>query len=130
MFGIDHILSCGLQQKDFKVVRLVSDLLIAATDTTSITATWLLYILSQHQHIQAIFLLEVQKNFPLAQEVVRKELPKDNSIGTSQQVMKEPYTMDWLMYTYIHAYLEIPIPEVLKKQHIRCQGCKDTRGVC
>ena len=40
--------------KDFEVVRLVSDLLIAATDTTSITATWLLYILSQHQHIQVI----------------------------------------------------------------------------
>ena len=41
-------------RKDFEVVRLVSDLLIAATDTTSITATWLLYILSQHQHIQVI----------------------------------------------------------------------------
>ena len=35
-----------------EVVRLVSDLLIAATDTTSLTATWVLYILSQHPHIQ------------------------------------------------------------------------------
>ena len=43
-----------------KVVRLVSDLLIAATDTTSITATWLLYILSQHQHIQVISILDGQ----------------------------------------------------------------------
>ena len=35
-----------------EVVRLVSDLLIAATDTTSLTATWVLYILSQNPHIQ------------------------------------------------------------------------------
>ena len=45
-----------LSQRDhyfnLEVVRLVSDLLIAATDTTSLTATWVLYILSQNPHIQ------------------------------------------------------------------------------
>ena len=83
--------------KPFKVVRLVSDLLIAASDTTSITATWVLYILSQHQHIQVVHIADGKTILFPPQEGVRKELPKDNSIVTSQQVEQNPNRMPYAL---------------------------------
>ena len=84
--------------KSAKVVRLVSDLLIAATDTTSITATWVLHILSQHKHIQVFSLCIADGKVYPPQEGVRKEGQRDNTSVTSDQVALNPsrtsYTLD------------------------------------
>ena len=75
----------------------MSDLLIAATDTTSITATWVLYILSQHQHIQVMHIADGNTILCPPQEGVRKELPTDSSIVTSQQVAQNPSRMPYTL---------------------------------
>ena len=76
----------------------MSDLLIAATDTTSITATWVLHILSQQKHIQVVGLCIADGKVYPPQEGVRKEGQRDNTIVTSDQVALNPsrtsYTLD------------------------------------
>ena len=48
-------IAAGMEERGFtreEVVRLVADLLVAAADTTSLTAAWTLHILASHPEIQ------------------------------------------------------------------------------
>lgn len=44
------VCSQGMSEED--VERFTADLLLAAIDTTSVTALWLLYVLASHEDVQ------------------------------------------------------------------------------
>ena len=56
--GMVHTLKC-LNVGEEDIVRIIVDLLLAASDTTSITAVWIMYILASQQQLQKRVHLEI-----------------------------------------------------------------------